>query len=183
MKTMQPIRNKETLKRIKEVLLQQNSKYYIMFAIGINTGLRVSDILTLKVTDIRGKSHVDIVEKKTKKHKRFLVNELLRQEIESYIASKDLSDDCYLIASRKGKNNPLSRFQAYRALNNTAKKLSLSDIGTHTMRKTFGYWHYKQYKDVAILQNIFNHSALSITLKYIGIDQDIIDRTMQDFFL
>lgn len=36
-------------------------------------------------------------------------------------------------------------------------------MGTHTLRKTFGYWHYKQYKDVAILQDIFNHSAPSIT--------------------
>lgn len=43
------------------------------------------------------------------------------------------------------------------------------------MRKTFGYFHYKQYKDVAILQEIFNHSAPSVTLRYIGINQDEID--------
>jgi integrase len=88
-----------------------------------------------------------------------------------------------LIASRKGKNQPITRVQAYRILNDTAAWLNLSEIGTHTMRKTFGYWHYKQHKDIAILQDIFNHSAPSITLKYIGITQDAKDSTPQDFFL
>ncbi len=51
------------------------------------------------------------------------------------------------------------------------------------MRKTFGYWHYQQFKDVAILQDIFNHSAPSITLRYIGITDDNKDETIKDFFL
>ena len=51
------------------------------------------------------------------------------------------------------------------------------------MRKTFGYHHYKQYKDVVILQKIFNHSSQSITLRYIGIEQDDIDMSYQNFEL
>jgi hypothetical protein len=51
------------------------------------------------------------------------------------------------------------------------------------MRKTFGYWYYKQYKDMAILQDIFNHSAPSVTLRYIGINDDVKDDTLKDFFL
>lgn len=71
--------------------------------------------------------------------------------------------------------------QACKILNNVAKKCGLQEIGTHTMRKTFGYWHYKQYKDVAILQDIFNHSPPSITLRYIGITDDIKDKTIENF--
>ena len=56
-------------------------------------------------------------------------------------------------------------------------------IGTHTMRKTFGHWHYQQYKDVAILQEIFNHSSPSVTLRYIGINQDNIDKSYMNFSL
>ncbi|MEG1009339.1 MAG: site-specific integrase, partial [Clostridia bacterium] len=53
----------------------------------------------------------------------------------------------------------------------------------HTMRKTFGYWHYQIYKDIAILQDIFNHSSPSITLRYIGINDDIKDKTIENFYL
>ncbi|WP_397540271.1 tyrosine-type recombinase/integrase [Rummeliibacillus pycnus] len=56
-------------------------------------------------------------------------------------------------------------------------------MGTHTMRKTFGYHHYKQHKDVAVLQQLFNHSAPSITMKYIGVTEDEVDATMEDFSL
>ena len=51
------------------------------------------------------------------------------------------------------------------------------------MRKTFGYWHYRQYKDIAILQEIFNHSSPSVTLTYIGINQDNIDNSYMNFSL
>lgn len=49
------------------------------------------------------------------------------------------------------------------------------------MRKTFGYHHYKQFRDVALLQTIFNHSAPSITLRYIGITQEEINKSYDDF--
>jgi integrase len=68
-------------------------------------------------------------------------------------------------------------------MNQAAAAVGLEDIGTHTLRKTFGYHHYQQNKDVAILQQIFNHSSPSITLRYIGINQDIIDRSLEDFCL
>ena len=73
--------------------------------------------------------------------------------------------------------------QAYRVLNEVAEQIGIDEVGTHTMRKTFGYHHYKQNKDVAILQDIFNHSAPSITLRYIGITDDIKDDTLKDFDL
>lgn len=56
-------------------------------------------------------------------------------------------------------------------------------IGTHTMRKTFGYWHYKQFKDVAELQMILNHSHPRITLDYIGITEEQIEQNMKNFSL
>ena len=183
MKTVQPIREIDTIAQVKQLLQDRGGKYYIMFVIGLNTGLRVSDILNLRAADIRGKRHVTLTEKKTGKSKRFLVNDKLQQEVDCFITAGGLCDGDYLIASRKGRNRPITRVQAYRILRDTAARLNLSEIGTHTMRKTFGYWHYKQHKDVAVLQDIFNHSAPGITLKYIGITQDVKDRTLQDFFL
>ena len=93
-----------------------------------------------------------------------------------------MNNEDYLFTSRKG-TKPITRVQAYRILNEVADKLDVAEVGTHTLRKTFGYWHYQQYKDVAILQDIFNHSSPSVTLRYIGITDDIKDKTIEGFYL
>ena len=179
MEVVQPIRSKETIAQFKNILLHRSYRDYILFVIGINTGLRISDILQLKVEDVKG-SHIVITEKKTNKHKRFYINEQLRKELNKYI--KGMNDNDYLFPSRKG-DKPITRVQAYRILNDVAEKLGIDEVGTHTLRKTFGYWHYQQYKDVAILQDIFNHSSPSVTLRYIGITDDIKDKTIEGFYL
>ena len=180
MELVQPIRDKEVIDKFKVELLKGGSRNYLLFVIGINTGLRVSDILPLKVSDVKNKSHIVIKEKKTGKSKRFKINSNLKNEIDKYIVN--MGDNEYLFPSRKG-DKPITRVQAYRILNKAADKLGIQEIGTHTLRKTFGYMHYKKYKDVAILQEIFNHSSPSITLRYIGINSDIIDNTIDDFYL
>jgi integrase len=181
MELVQPIRDKEAIEAMKNELMKLGYKNYLMFIVGINTGLRISDILALKVIDLKDKTHINITEKKTKKVKRFLINSMLKAEIDKYI--NGMADNEYMFQSRKGKNKPISRVQAYRILNVASGKVGLEEIGTHTLRKTFGYWHYKQNKDVALLQDIFNHSAPSVTLRYIGINEDIKDKSIENFYL
>ena len=159
----------------------QGYRDYMLFVIGINTGLRISDLLKLKVSDVKDKTHILLTEQKTSKTKRFLINSQLKQDIDKYI--NNMGNDEYLFQSQKGDNKAISRVQAYRILNKAAEQVGLEEIGTHTLRKTMGYWHYKQYKDVALLQDIFNHSAPSVTLAYIGINQDIMDKTIEGFYL
>ncbi|MBF8984663.1 site-specific integrase [Lutibacter sp. B2] len=181
MKTVQPIRDKSKIEQMKTELRKTQYKNYFLFMMGINTGLRISDLLPLKVEDVRDKKHIVITEKKTGKEKRFLINDMLKKEIDQYI--EDKQDNRYLFESNKGYNHPISRVQAYRALSKAGEKCGLDDIGTHSLRKSFGYWHYKMYKDVAVLQDIFNHSSPSVTLRYIGINQDVKDQTIEKFFL
>ena len=183
MKTVQPIREKKKIAIMKTLLKEKDEKYYLMFRIGINVGLRVSDVISLKTGDIRAKTHVTIVEKKTGKTKRFLIPSSLQKEIADFIKAHNLEDEDFLIRSRKGDNQPITRIQAYRVLNETAKQIGLDEVGTHTMRKTFGYHHYQTNKDIAILQEIFNHSAPSITLRYIGITDDMKDQSLKGFDL
>ena len=183
MKTVKPIKEKKKISIMKTLLKEKGDKYYLMFRIGINVGLRVSDIISLKVGSIRAKAHVTIIEKKTGKTKRFLIPNSLQKEIAEFIKTNNLEDEDFLIQSRKGDNQPISRIQAYRVLNETAKQIGLDEIGTHTMRKTFGYHHYQTNKDIAILQEIFNHSAPSITLRYIGITDDMKDQSLKGFDL
>lgn len=181
MKYVQPIRDRDIILSMKNELLKTGFRNFMLFNIGINTGLRISDILSLKVKDVKNKTHISLIEKKTSKKTRILINSNLKIDLNNYI--HNMNENEYLFKSKKGKNLPITRVQAYRILNNTAKKLNLSEVGTHTLRKTFGYWHYNMYKDVAILQEIFNHSSPSITLKYIGINDDIKDKSIEGFYL
>lgn len=180
---VEPIRDLVTIEKIKAILKEWNYKYYIMFVIGINTGLRISDILKLTVEDLYEKTHIDLREQKRNKPIRYLINSQLQKEIKKYCDESNLAPDDYLIWSQKGKKKPLSRNYAYEILIDVAKQIGIESIGTHTMRKTFGYWHYKQFKDIVVLQKIFNHSSPSVTLIYIGITQDEIDETMRQFFI
>lgn len=184
MNTVEPIRDLDKIEQMKDVLRSKNEKYYMMFLIGINTGLRISDIRVLRVEDVLNRDHIILREQKTNKAKRFLINSALQKEIQRYVKDDHKEAGDYLITSNKGVNQPLSRQQAYRILNDAAKACGINDrIGTHTMRKTFGYWHYKRYHDVAMLQDIFNHSSPSVTLRYIGINDDMKDETLRDFFI
>jgi integrase len=177
MEFVQPIREPQDIQKMKESLSPRDS---FMFTLGINVGIRISDLLQLRVGDIRGKNHLRIEESKTGKDKRFLINAKLRQDIYNFTEGKQDSD--WLFPSRKG-DKPISRVQAYRVLNKAAREIGLDEIGTHTLRKTFGYHFYKRTHDIAMLQEIFNHSAPSITLRYIGINQDSMDEAITHHYL
>ncbi len=181
MNTVQPIREKGKIEEIKRILSKNGTRDLLLFFVGINTGLRISDILKLKVMDVKDKTHITICEEKTHKNKRFKINAKLNDELSEYIT--DMNIDDYLFQSQKGNNKPITRIQAYRILNDAASKAGLIEIGTHTMRKTFGYHFYRRTKDIALLQELFNHSAPSVTLRYIGINQDILDDAIDDFNL
>ena len=131
MNYVQPIRDKKKIQTMKTVLKAKDEKYYVMFLIGINVGLRISDILTLKVSDVRDRTHINIVEKKTGKTKRFLLNPQMQAELTEYIDRFNLDDDHYLIRSRKGDNQPIKRDRAYKILNEAAQEIGLGEIGTH----------------------------------------------------
>lgn len=180
-KNVQPIRSLEEIQRMKDALIRYCSyRDYFLFVFGINTGLRISDILPLQVKDIRGKTHIRIKEKKTGKLRTIYVNEYLREEIDKYTAYMKPED--LLFPSRKG-NSHITPTQAYRTLQKAAEMAGIENTGTRSLRKTFGYHHYKKHKDLAVLQEIFSHSSPIISKRYIGITQAEIEDTLKDFSL
>lgn len=180
MQYVQPIRNVEHLEQMKEVLLKGSKRNWFLFVLGINVGLRASDLLRLQVKDIQGKMHLVCRERKTGKIKRFPLNTEVKKIIEEYTAG--MEEDDYLFPSHKTKK-PIRRVQAYRILRAAAAEVGIGEIGTHSMRKTFGYHFYQRTKDVAVLQEIFNHSTPTVTKRYIGINQDVIDESLSNFVL
>jgi integrase len=179
--TVEPIRDAEQIRSMKEVLLHRSYRDYFLFVFGINSGLRISDILPLRVMDVKYANQFKIREQKTGKERKIRISGTLKAEIEKYTAAKADSD--YLFPSRKG-NGPINRIQAWQLLNAAAREVGIEGaIGTHTLRKTFGYHFYQMTKDVAMLQQILGHSAPSVTLRYIGINDDMVDAVLENFSL
>lgn len=180
---VEPLRTSREIEEFRESLQylgKDNAKRDIfLFTFGINTGLRISDILKLKVSDVLGKSYVNVVEKKNTNPRRVTLSELAG-DIINYCEGKDSND--YLFPSRKG-DKPISTTQAYRILSRAGEWIGRNDIGTHTMRKTFGYHYYKRTHDIVTLMGIFGHSAPSITKKYIGITYEEQAASLKGFKL
>lgn len=172
---VEPIRDKHDIKRIINYFNSQNKhKYAVLFELGVNSGLRVSDLLKLKVKDVLHKDKISLREKKTNKAKVFPLKLSLQKLLNDFVKNRDLNEYLFL-----GKHwLPLDRIVIYKALVSACKQLNINaNVGTHTMRKTFGYHHYKQYKDIALLQTIFNHYTPEVTKRYIGITQDEINES------
>lgn len=180
MNYVEPIRDKDDIQAMKEYLKEWNERNYIMFLLGINSGLRISDIINLRVKDVQG-WYIKTKELKTGKPLKRKMTPVLKKEIRNYVEGKPLHH--YLFQSRNGKNQPIARNTAYLIIKLAAEELGIDNVGTHTMRKTFGYHYYKKTKDIATLMVLFNHASPAITLRYIGIRQDQQDKAMSSFGL
>lgn len=179
---VKPIREKEKIQYIKEVLLHQSYRNYFLFVFGINSGLRINDFIHLKVSDVKYADYLKIRERRTNKVRLIKMASTLKNEIDKYI--QNMADSDYLFPSRKGQQ-PISRVQAWKIINDAARRAGINEaIGTHTLRKTFGYHFYQKTRDAAMLQKIFGHTSPSITLRYIGINDDmILNELLDDFAL
>jgi integrase len=184
MKFVQPIRDPVKLSSIQKHLRSQSHRNYILFQIGINTGYRISDILPLTVLDVKG-THITIREQKTGKVKKVPIRKALRKDLDVYISNKRDGDLLFPSRNRKGsrKPQPITRSMAYKIIREAAAEFGLPDIGTHSMRKTFGYNFYNEKKDIVLLMDLFNHTEESVTLRYVGIHQDTLDDALDDFEL
>jgi len=179
-KLVEPIKSKADIIKIENYLKSHKQRDYVIWVLGLNSGLRVSDIVGLNVCDVLNKSHIEIQEKKTGKRKKFLINRKLRTVLDDYTRGKDINTP--LFVGKHGKR--LNKKEVYRFINKACEEIGIKvNAGTHTMRKTFGYHHYQKYKDPVILQKIFNHSSQRITLMYIGVEQDEIDFSYKNFEL
>lgn len=159
----------------------------MLFLIGINIGIRASDLRKLRYSffyeEEKGKlifrdSYTIMPKKTAHKHKyvKLFFNDVVRKAISEYTTAypfESLND--YLFTSRKG-NEAISEASIWRLMNDTALEAGIKqNIGSHSLRKTFGYWVWHNAEDknkaLIILQQIFNHSSPATTAKYIGITE------------
>ncbi|MBU5478002.1 tyrosine-type recombinase/integrase [Eubacterium sp. MSJ-13] len=188
MKTTQPIRDIGELDKIKKYYcdVKPNKRNWLLIICGLNTALRISDILKLRWKDVYNegllsfKSHIDIKEQKTGKKTTIFINNNLKEALASFL--KDLFAkkinlaelmERFIFLGQKSGNKPISRIQAFRIISHAAEKCQLGHrVSSHSLRKTFGYHAWKKGVSPALLTSIYNHSSYKITTRYLGIDQD-----------
>lgn len=176
-----PIRKKEDIIKLKKYFLTQgNMRDYAMVSVALNTSLRISDLLQLKWGDVYDfkhnvfKDYIDIIEKKTGKRNRIIINDEAEQSLMLLMDSfASVSAENYIYKSRIGENRPITRSTAFKIIKKAVDDLNLEGIiSCHSLRKTFGYQAWKMGTPPALLMSIYNHSSMEITKRYLSIDQD-----------
>jgi len=178
MATTQPIRNKHQVRELAAYYLKLGqTRNHVLIVLGLHTALRISDLLRLKWEDVYDferncvRISITITEKKTHKTKTIALNNKIVSALTLY-ATKTAKRGRFLIENVK-TSKAISRIQAYRLIRAAAEALALQNrISCHSLRKTFGYHAWKSGVSPAIIMDIYNHSSLAVTRRYLGVTQD-----------
>jgi integrase len=192
MNFVEPIRNPNQVKQIKGNLLKKkNPRDFTLFTLLINTGLRISDGLSLKVGDIKNhkgniKDSLYILEQKTKKRRNIPLNKQAKEALDYYFKKTGIYDlDKYLFTDERSEDNkPLSRVRAWQLINKWCREVEIDfKVGGHTLRKTFGYHLRMQGVSIERISNLLGHRNIKVTFRYIGIDDDENKEVLDKFGL
>ena len=197
-KTTQPIRSQSDRDALKSYFWNRNLRDYALFVFGIYTGRRIIDLVRLNVRDV---AYIDkkcrfcisermkIQEKKTGKFANLIIHPSARRALSKYLRQRRkvapsvgaVLNEPLFKSRKRGRDGQyrIREQQAWRILNKAAKECGLNyKIGTHSLRKTFGYLLYYSGTSITLIQKLLNHSNPEITLAYIGITQDDMDEAI-----
>lgn len=180
MEKVEPIKNLCDIEKIKLYLKENNKRNYLLFVMGINTGIKSNQILNLKLRDvvdnnykIKGYIYID--------NKKYFINEAISKVIKEFLEKNELDLNSYLFESQKS-DLPINRSHLYRILNKAVNECNIDiHIGNETLRKTFGYHYYYKTRDVKYLKDIFNQASQKTLFEYLGIEHDLVES--REFFL
>ena len=189
MNKSQPIKNKEKLDRFKNFYIEEeyNPRNYMFISLGLNTALRVSDLLKFTWNDVYNfdndcfRTHVKLIEQKTTKQSVIFLNSRIINSLNWYKSNALIKflPDTFLFSN--ADNQHISRSTAYRIVHNAAVSCEIEGvISPHSLRKTFGYYAWKQGTSPVLLMDIYQHSSFEITKRYLGIEQDERDSVFRD---
>jgi integrase len=193
MGTTQPIRKCEEIENLKEYFMKKDEiRNYVLITMGINTALRIGDLLKLKWGDVWNfvgncfRQHITLLEQKTGKPQIIYLNAACRECLGLYIAKleRPICEGMYIFQSRVGTNRPIGRNRAYTIIKNAWHDLGYEgNVSCHSLRKTFGYHAWHKGVSPAVIMTIYNHSSMDITKRYLSIEQDEKDYVYQNMVL
>ena len=190
--TAEPIRDKKNLLEFKEYYreVKPMPRNYLLITLGLNTALRISDILTLTWDDVYNNStgnyrkHIQIIEQKTGKISRIYINQSIQEALDWYSQSKWCNKSKWIFWRQGNVDRHISRMQAHRIIKEASEYYNIEGvISCHSIRKSFGYYAWKKGVSPVLLMNIYNHSSFPVTKRYLGIEQDDRDTVFQTITL
>ena len=192
MNFVEPIRDIKQIDQIKGNLYRKkNPRNYLLFVFGINSGLRISDILSLKLGDVKDNrgnlnDYLSIKEQKTGKTRKVFFNKQIKDALNYYLAKTKIFDlDQYFFTNEKSnKNIPLSRVRAYQLINESCREVGITyKVGGHTLRKSYAFHLLKQGASIEQVSHLLGHQNLKVTFRYVGIDDDECKEVINNFGL
>ena len=177
----EPIRDRNMLRQFADYWLKKgNLRNYVLIVLGVSTALRIGDLLRLKWSDVYDAecgdffSHITLTEQKTGKHKVIALNKQAVNALNLYLPN---SCGNFIFASNRKDGRAITRVQAWRIIRIAAEAVDLDGrIGCHSLRKTFGYFAWRNGTLPTVLMDIYNHSSYEVTRRYLGISQDDRDK-------
>jgi len=184
MEQVEPIRDPRKVDAIKKILREQDHpRDYLLFVMGLNTALRIGDLLSLRVGDVLDKQEkivefIHVREQKTRKAKRIKLNQTVHEALRFYFANIPATNlDTPLFPSMRSER-PLDRTQVWRLINEWCWTVGLTQghYGAHTLRKTWGYMARRYHGiPIELIQAKLGHATPAVTRRYIGITDDEIE--------
>lgn len=191
MNFVEPIRDRKKIAQIKNLLRgQQRFRDLLLFVVGINTALRISDLLQLRISHFlnehrRIKQRFWIREQKRGKRHEIVINNSIQEAFEEYLAAYPQIvnyPDNYIFFNTKNYDYkvPIKRGQAWKIITRICQEVGLrGNFGTHSLRKTWGYHARMQGVDLALIMYKLNHASIVYTKRYLGITDDELQAVVQ----
>lgn len=170
----------EMLNLVRRLFNDKNYKMSLLIALGSFFGLRISDLLLLRWEEILRVSEIEITEKKTGKKRKITINEHLQKHIlDCFNSIKPIGEKGYVFKSQKGGVYSIQRINIILKEIKVRYKLNIRNFSTHSLRKTFGRQVFNMSGDnsemaLVLLMEVFNHSNMTITKKYLGLKDEEI---------
>ena len=178
----EPIRDKKKVRELIDYYLERGElRNHVLITMGIYTALRISDLLSLRWSDVYDfenssfRASLYLTEKKTGKSKSIAMNKNVLQSLRLLKICKPVSPDEYIFASKKNKSKAISRVQAYRIISSAATAIGIR-ASCHSLRKTFGYHAWRGGVAPVLIMEIYQYSSYNVTRRYLGISQDDKDQ-------
>ena len=191
MNFVEPIRDRKKISQIKNLLRGQwRFRDLLLFTMGINSALRISDLLRLRIghflDDQRDyKQRFWIHEQKRNKRHEVVINQSIRKSLEEYLAAyPDIADTpenfVFFNTKMNTYSEPIKRGQAWKLIVANCAAVGLrGNYGTHSLRKTWGYHARMQGVDLALIMHKLNHESIAYTKRYLGITDDELEAVAQ----
>ena len=191
MNFVEPIRDRKKIAQIKNLLRgQRRYRDLLLLVVGINTALRISDLLQLRISYFlddhkRIRQRFWIKEQKRNKRHEVIINRSIREALGEYLkayhgVTEEPNNFVFFNTKTNDYSAPIKRGQAWKFIVSICNEVGLrGNYGTHSLRKTWGYHARMQGVDLALIMHKLNHESIAYTKRYLGITDDELEAVAQ----